>query len=135
MPLNIVAVKEYDKIAFYLNQSENIETTDFQLGLVAFGDWEIDISLNNNGGFKADLDKIGKAIIRTRKQGDSFKRFKGGRKPLGKYLTDVKVAKMQRDNLPILARDNEVLAVLPIEIYDGISVDDSTRNIVYLKAV
>lgn len=135
LPFNVVAVKEYDKIAFYLNQSENIETTDFQLGLVAFGDWEIDISLNNNGGLKADLDKIGKAIIRTRKQGDSFKRFKGGRKPLGKYLTDVKVAKMQRDNLPILARDNEVLAVLPIEISDGISVDDSTKNIVYLKAV
>ena len=34
LPFNVVAVKEYDKIAFYLNQSENIETTDFQLGKI-----------------------------------------------------------------------------------------------------
>ena len=64
----------------------------------------------------------------------SFKRYKGGTKSLGDYLTDIKVPKRMRDYLPILAKDQEVLAVLPYEISDQVAIGEDTKNIIYIKA-
>lgn len=134
LPFNVVAVKEYDKIAFYLKKESQAPQINFSIGKHKFLNWTIDISMENNGGLRADFDKIKDSIIRTRQSADSFKKFKGGRKSLGKYLTDIKVPLLQRDTLPIIAKDNEIYAVLTKEISDIVAVDEATKEVVYIRA-
>ena len=111
-----------------------IKDSPIKEGVVETGEWRITFSKENNGGLRADFDKIKDAIITSRKSGMTFKRFKGGTKSLGDYLTDIKAPKRLRDFLPILAKGQDVLAVLPYEISDQVAIDDNTKNIIYMKA-
>ncbi len=62
-------------------------------------------------------------VVRTRRDGDSFKRYKGGRKSLSDYLTDIKMPQAERAKLLVLAKDSEIYAVLGVEVSDIARVD------------
>ncbi len=82
-------------------------------------------------GVTFDLDKVPQgAVIRTRRDGDVFKRCNGKTKSLSDYLTDAKIPLATRRDLLVLAKDNVVLAVLGIEISHAVKVDDNTTNII-----
>ena len=90
--------------------------------------------LKAQGVLVCDAGKVPEgAAIRRRREGDFFKRYKGGTKSLSDYLTDIKAARRQRDSLPILAAGNRALAVLPFDISDDIKVDDTTKRIYKIK--
>ena len=71
-------------------------------------------------------------MFRARKTGDYFKRFGGGTKSLGDYLTDIKLPVRLRDKIIVLARKSEVLAVLGVEISENVKIDKSTKKMIKL---
>ncbi len=133
LPFNTMATREYDKIVFCKKEQKPFESIPFSIGNFVLGDWLVEISKDNNGGLRADLDKIKDSIICQRTKGMTFKRYKGGTKSLGDYLTDIKAPKRIRDYLPIIAKNQDVFAVLPYEIADCVAINDGTKEVVYIK--
>jgi tRNA(Ile)-lysidine synthase len=139
LPNRITAVKEYDKITFYKDLNNAPVSLPFSVGQIKFNQSELIIEQANESadlksGLFCDGDKIPNgAVIRTRLDGDKFTKFGGGTKSLNDYLTDKKIPLMQRDNLALLALDNDVLAICGVAISDKIKVDKNTKNILQLK--
>ncbi len=136
LPKNVVAVKEYDKIAFFENKNELIkEVINYTGKTFTFLGKKYEISdkkLENSLLF--DGDKIPKnAIIRSKKDGDIFKKFGGGTKKLKDYLIDKKIPRLDRDEIPLLAVDNNILLIFGVEISDDIKVTTKTKNVLYTK--
>jgi tRNA(Ile)-lysidine synthase len=74
-----------------------------------------------------DADKVpANAVIRTRREGDVFKPYKGKTKKLKDYFIDKKIPLRKRDFIPVLACDNEVLLIADTEVSDKIKVDENT---------
>ena len=136
---NIVAIKEYDKITFYKNLKSTDIVIPFALGEIAFDDMTLSIAptekiVNIKNGFFADKDKItADAVIRTRRDSDKFTKFGGGTKSLSDYFTDKKIPLLERDSIPLLAVENDVLAIFGLAISDKIKVDETTKTILQLK--
>lgn len=139
LPNGITAIKEYDKITFYKSTSNTLISIPFALGEIEFNKTTLKIEkvcsiLDLKSGLFCDQDKIPEgAVIRTRQDGDKFTKFGGGTKALNDYLTDKKIPLMQRGDLPLLAVENEVLAIFNIAISDKIKVDKTTKSILQLK--
>ncbi len=136
MPRFVRAYKEYDRIAFdRLDGVDNLEK-EAVLGIdyLLYGEkycLEL-VTQMTKGGLFVDEDKIKGAVVRTRKEGDTFKRFGGGRKSLGDYFTDIKLPVRLRDKVAVLARGSEILAVFGIEISENAKIDQSTDKIIQL---
>ena len=85
-------------------------------------------------GLSFDLDKIPVgAVVRTRKEGDKFKRYGGGTKSLSDYLTDKKIPLYMRDKLLLIAKDSVVYAVLGVEVSDEVKIDENTKKIYLIE--
>jgi tRNA(Ile)-lysidine synthase len=136
----ICAFKEYDKI--YLAKQDkhaDIKPISFKAGEVTLGGYQItaeelkpgeSIDFSQKNTFYIDKDKAGaNCVYRFRKRGDSFKRFKGGRKSLSDYLTDVKAPKRTRDSLPLLCDGGNVLVLFPYDISDDVKVNQNTKTV------
>jgi tRNA(Ile)-lysidine synthase len=82
-----------------------------------------------------DHDKIKGGIkIRSRKDGDLFKPYKStGTKKLKEYFIDNKVPKEERDKIPVLAKDNEIVWVIGHKISDKFKVTENTKSIIKLE--
>lgn len=85
-------------------------------------------------GLTFDADKVpAGAVVRTRKEGDKFKRYGGGTKSLGDYLTDKKIPLYLREKLLVIAKDSVVYAVLGVEVSDEVKVDENSKNVYVIK--
>ena len=134
LPKSIVAQKEYDFILLYIdNEQKNQTFYPFCVGTFDFDGAVYEIS--SSGGFlKFDGDKIPSgAVIRTRREGDVFKKFGGGTKKLKEFLIDKKIPLSKRDKLPLIAKDNTVYLIFGVEISDDIKITSNTTNILYAK--
>ena len=134
----VIAVKEYDKICFYKGAVKTDLTIPFALGETLFLGKKLVIKESKptdlKKGLYLDLDKVPKnAVIRTRKDADKFTKFGGGTKSLNDYLTDKKVPLLERDTLPVLAVENEILAIFGIAISDKVKVDENTKTIIEIN--
>ncbi|MBQ9756728.1 MAG: tRNA lysidine(34) synthetase TilS [Clostridia bacterium] len=137
LPKGITAYKEYDGITFTKSQTALNAQIPFSLGSTVFGEQAItikvlsDSNIDLTNGLYADLDKIPvDAVIRAKTQGDRFTKFGGGTKSLGDYLTDKKIPKRVRDNLPLLASEKDVLVIFGVAVSDKIKVDENTKTII-----
>lgn len=69
-------------------------------------------------------------IIRTRKDGDTFiPSGMTGRKKLKKFYIDSKINAHTKNLYPVIACENEILAVIPIRIGENYKVTDKTKKI------
>lgn len=105
-----------------------------------YGDYDLGeeilrISKEQVGNLRCDLDKLNGCEIRNRREGDSFRRYKGANKSLGDYLTDIKVPKRSRENIVVLAKRNVVYALPQYEIADVVKIDENTKNIAYMAII
>lgn len=134
LPKSIVAQKEYDTIVLYIdNEQKNQTVYPFRVGIFDFDGAIYEIS-SIYGNLKFDGDKIPKdAVIRTRRDGDVFKKFGGGTKKLKEFFIDRKIPLSIRDKLPLIAKDNTVYLVFGVEISDDIKITSETTNILYAK--
>lgn len=134
----IIAVKEYDKICFYKEIKKSKTVLPFALGKIQFDEITLYIKkakkdTDYKSGLYFDKDKIPKnAVIRTRQDKDKFTKFGGGTKSLNDYFTDKKVPLAQRDTIPLLAVENEILIIFNVAISDKIKVDENTKTILQI---
>lgn len=132
LPFEAIAVKEYDYLTIYNRHTEEVKFEEaFKCGefdVPNFGkvitkrvkDFDIP-----EGAILVDYRKVPKgAIWRFRQDGDVFTKFGGGTKKLKSYMIDKKIPSRLRDNIPVLAYENEVFAIAGIEISDKVKVED-----------
>ena len=137
LPKGYVAVKEYGFAVLKKGYNQkDLAKYPFSVGTFEFDGALAEVSIDN-GSHKFDGDKIpDNAVIRTRREGDVFKKFGSGTKKLKEFLIDKKIPLSQRDKLPVIAKDNVVYLVFGVEISDDIKITSDTKTILYanLKA-
>jgi tRNA(Ile)-lysidine synthase len=129
LPQGIIAVKEYDRVAFYPCEAEKDDTEipfglgAFTLGGVRFFVERVKERKLGHGYF--DLRKIPKtAVFRHRREGDVFTKFGGGEKKLKDYLIDRKIPRKAREGMVFLADGKEILAIVGGEIAERVKVEE-----------
>ena len=71
-------------------------------------------------------------VVRKRRDGDVFKRVNGKTKLLGDFLNGLKLSKLEKENLLVVALGSEVYIVLGLETSDKVKVTDKTTNILHV---
>ena len=134
----VVAVKEYNRIFFFLAKDDEEETLNFpfvEQDFKFYGqEYKIkrlaDFPKNLKDGLYLDKNKVPKtAVIRTKQAGDVFTKFGGGSKKLNDYFTDKKIPSRLRERIPLLADGNEVLAIFRLSVSEKVRVDEKTRTV------
>lgn len=82
-----------------------------------------------------DYEMMNKGInIRNRQKGDVFKPLKSnGTKRLKEYFIDSKIPREQRDKMPLLCIDNEVIWIIGDKISDKFRVTENTKSVVKIE--
>lgn len=137
LPNKIFAVCEYDYITIYKKVPKtNSQAWAFKSGKIkidGLGTLVIKRTTDpsiKEGSLKFDAEKLPKGVMwRFRKDGDVFEKFGGGTKKLKSYLANKKVPLRLRDNIPLLANENEVFLIAGVEISEKIKIDEKTKHI------
>ncbi|MCM1306864.1 MAG: tRNA lysidine(34) synthetase TilS [Bacteroides sp.] len=132
--------KEGDRLAFTL-KADCVRDCEREFCVGDFEDLgisviEADISKVAFGGdtLFVDADKIPQgAVIRARQDGDYIRKFGGGTKSLGDFLTDKKIPLRLRDGLKVIAKDNKIYAVFGVDVSADAKIDESTVRVYALK--
>ena len=126
---DIFCVKEYDKIVFCKRRQKIQITKKFRLGNFKIDRYLITIEkttkfekAENVFYLKDGIEKF--AVIRFKQENDFFKRFGGGTKSLSDYFTDIKLEKLKRSFVPLIANGSEIIAVLPFNISENYKVEN-----------
>ena len=134
----VVAVKEYNRIFFFITNDFKQENLSLQISETPFEfygkKYQIKqlnaIPKNLKDGLYIDYDKIPKtAVIRTKQAGDVFTKFGGGSKKLNDYFTDKKIPSRLRERIPLLADGSEILAIFGLSVSDKVRVDEKTKTV------
>lgn len=132
LPFGFVAVSDYDYITIEQapNQQEYEFEIPFKVGVTETPIGTVEVSKTKPcSGLMFDLNKLPQnAVFRLKRQGDVFTKFGGGSKTLKKYLIDKKVPQRLRQNLLLVAQDNEVFIICGVEISDRVRVDDKSNT-------
>ena len=133
-PSGIKVQRNYEFLAFFKEIPQNLAEIPFAVGKLSFGQWEIHSGLTSvfspqKGFLCLDYDTVKDAVVRTVREGDIFKPYKGKTKKLCDYFTDKKIPRRLRNNIPLLCDNSEVLAVLGLEISDRVKVTAKTEKI------
>jgi len=137
---NLTVYKQGKTVVIARKQKKQTFIVPFRDGIFTLNGYEIKIEKTANreqttanslkgGQLYFDAGSVWGAVFRPRRNGDIFKRFKGGTKTFSDYLTDIKADKMLREQAVVLAKGCEVLLALPFDISDGIKVSDKTETI------
>lgn len=140
LPQGVVAKKTEKGI--YLSKKDEeffveFEPIPFAVGTFSLGRYKVSVledGGNLRNALRLDLDKLPvDCVIRQRREGDTFRKYGGGKKTLKRYLIDKKIPKENRD-MPIVASENgdTVYAVFGVEIADGVKVEKESKKVVYL---
>ena len=129
MSCGVVAERESGGIVFYIPREKYPGEKQIKLGANFIDGLAVDIVKSaaakiQNG--TVDLNAIDGAELRFRRDGDVFTPFGGGSKKLKQYLIDKKIPRCERDRIPLIARGDEVLVVIGVEISDKVKVTEST---------
>ena len=142
---NIVAKRRYDKLYFEYLSKDRRECINLEVGNknrfeIKYNDIIIklekkDILDKNSEDKYVDYDKIrGKLFLRTRKDGDKFSPFGlDGSKKLKKYFIDKKIPKEDRDYIPLLTDEENIVAVIGYDINNKYRIDENTKNILSIN--
>lgn len=127
MPYNTRAYCENGSIAISRVKDYGKVFIPFGVGEHEFCDYIIRVELtdkrSDDNALYLAADKVSEnAVIRQRKKGDKIVKFGGGSKSLGDYLTDKKVPVRLRDNIPVIADGQEILAVVSVDISEKAAV-------------
>ena len=135
LPHGIIAAREYDGVAIYCER--NIALFSGEIPIKAGANYidglRVDITKSEKPpksikGGAVDFKKLDGAVLRFRRDGDTFKPFGGGTKKLKEYFIDKKIPLRLRDRIPLICRGNEVLIVVGYEISDTVKQTENTRE-------
>ena len=130
LPFGFVATNDYRFITIERRRDEqSIEFEfPFSLGKTVTPLGVVEVSkTRRTGALMFDYGKLpSNAVIRCKRQGDSFTKFGGGTKSLKKYLIDKKIPQRLRKNLVLVAADNEAYVICGVEISDKVKVEGNS---------
>ena len=94
-----------------------------------------EISRNSENMIFLDNDTLQEEIVfRTRKEGDRFyPRNSSGSKKLKKYFIDMKIPKVQRDEIPLLAIGSEIIWIVGHDYSHNYQVSGNTKKCIEIK--
>ncbi len=129
----IEAAKEYGCVSLYVPRMPFDGEVPIVIGANFIDGLAVDIERSalaphDAAGRCVDLDKLNGAVLRFRRDGDTFTPFGGGNKKLKQYLIDNKVPKRLRDRIPLICRGGEVLVIVGMQIADSVKQTDETVN-------
>ena len=103
----------------------------FETGGASIGEYEVVVSKKKeHGALMINAAAVPKdAVWRTRRDGDIFLPFGGGRRSLGDWLTDKKVPKYLRAHIPVLASGREIYVVAGMEISQKLKVNEGGERL------
>lgn len=150
LPNKLIATKEYDYLTLMLKKpKQEYQKAPFVLGKNRIFGTNIEIKkvrVKNSGldemkkyllepkTLVFDYDKLPKDVCwRVKQNGDMFQKFSGGTKKLKDYFIDKKVPSRLRNDLPLLANQNNILLITGLEISDQIKVDLGTKTLCIIK--
>ncbi len=138
LPFKVKVLKEYDYIVIgYIKKKDNVGEYPFQSGKLKIDGYGIIRSTSSkvltepkSHQHIVDAEKLpANAIWRFRQEGDTFSPLGlGGTKKLKEYFIDKKVPQRMRNEIPVLADGDKILAVADIEIADEIKVTPETKR-------
>ncbi len=134
LPKSVEAVREGGRIAFLCPSGHSPERAlTFHCGMFVLGKYTGMVqSKPAEGALVADMGAFpADCVVRTRREGDMFTPYGGGRKTLKKFLTDRKIPARIGRGIPVVASGNEVLAVFAVEISDRVKVTEQTQKKVF----
>lgn len=136
LPFKIKVLKEYDYIVIgNIKKKEVVGEYPFRSGKLKIEGYGIIRSTSSKVYTEAkihqhiiDADRLPVgAIWRFRQEGDVFSPLGlGGSKKLKDYFIDKKIPQRMRNEIPVLAIGNKILAVADIEIADELKVTENT---------
>lgn len=90
-----------------------------------------------SGDLYLDYDKIkGELYLRSRQPGDAFcPRGMQGTKKIKDFFIDLKVPQAQREQVPLLAAEQKIYAIIGFRIAQDAAVDETTTRILLIKSV
>ncbi len=120
----VFATGEMENV-YPFGEDSAMEEEDGSSRLEGIGGWKI---------LRLDGDKLpNNAYFRFRREGDSIRRFGGGKKSLKKFFNEEKIPPKERGYLPLIADDDGVVfAVCGVEIAEDVKVDENTKNTLYV---
>ncbi len=129
----IEAAKEYGAVALYIPRITYDGEAPIAMGANFIDGLAVDIERSAVAPHSAvgrcvDLDKLDGAVLRFRRDGDTFTPFGGGRKKLKQYFIDNKVPSRKRDRIPLICRGNDVLVIVGMQIADSVKQTVQTVN-------
>ena len=139
LPFKVKALKEYDYIIVgFIKKKENAGEYPFQSGKLKIDGYGIIRSTSSKVLTEPklhqhiiDAEKLPtNAAWRFRQEGDTFAPLGlGGSKKLKEYFIDKKIPQRMRNEIPVLAVGNKILAVADIEIADELKVTNETKTL------
>jgi tRNA(Ile)-lysidine synthase len=158
LPGEMYALREYEKVVFMHKFSET-DTGFKQITFTVPGEYSIpacdmtvyaEVIINSEETYRSilsnkscrtgyfDLGKLGKGplCIRARRAGDRFFPLGStGERKLQDFLVDEKYPLKERDSLPLVDKDGEIVWVVGVRISDRFKVTPETDKIVMMKAL
>ncbi len=134
LPEDLIAVREGDTVYLYRPDFAGLAPMPFGTGkFVSCGrEYEVTFEKSANA-LRADFGAFPEGCeIRTRREGDEFTPFGGGRQSLKEYLTKKKIPARVGKTLPLIACGREVLAVFGTGISEKVKITEDTGRVVYL---
>ncbi len=138
LPFKVKALKEYDYIIIgHIKKKENVGEYPFQSGKLKIEGYGTIRSTSSKVLTEPkihqhiiDAEKLPAiAVWRFRQEGDTFAPLGlNGSKKLKEYFIDKKIPQRMRNEIPVLAVGERILAVADIEIADEIKVTPETKR-------
>ena len=134
LPSAFRACRVGDEVHFYRETPVFTKELPFETGGAVLGEYEVTVSKKAEpGALRINAAAVPKnAVWRTRRDGDRFLPFGGGRRSLGDWFTDKKVPKYLRPHIPVLADGSDICVVAGMEISQNLKVKEGD-NCLYIS--
>lgn len=129
----INATREYGGVALYIPRAFNAAETPVRLGANFIDGLAVDIVEDDADpksvrGGAVDLDKLKGAVLRFRRDGDTFTPCGGVTKKVQRYFVDEKTEKRKRDRIPLICRGSEVLVIVGVQVSELVKQMPATTH-------
>lgn len=123
-------LRERDDLVFHLPDQPATPEFPFSLGTITTPHYTLTVSEGRaDHALNVDLDRFPQdCVVRTRREGDRFTPCNGHSKTLKKYLTDQKIPARIGKELPLIACENDVLAIGGVELSDTVKITETTTR-------
>lgn len=141
LPKGLIASVKYGWLEFS-KAGEDIKTQDFCYEIEIgnkISNCEFDLDFNvvendfniNKNQMILDYDMIENKnlLVRNRRRGDRMVFFKDGKtKKIKKYLIDKKIPQSERDRIPLLCADDEIIAIIGDRVAETYKINKNSRR-------